>query len=52
MKFIKKYYKATVGIGVLVLLTIGIGIAQMLINNAKQSKTENMQNELKEEEII
>ena len=51
MKLIKKYYKAIIGIGVLVILSIGIGIAQILINNPKQSQVENGLDELKKEEI-
>ena len=51
MKFIQKYYKAIVVIGVLLLLATGIGIAQILINSSKQPQKGNEQNEIKEEEI-
>lgn len=51
MKFIKKYYKAIIGIGVLVILVAGIGIAKVLIENREKPKTDNNENEVVKEEI-
>ena len=52
MKFIKRYYKTIIVIGVSVLLiTGGIGITKILVNNAKQPQAEIVQDELKKEEI-
>lgn len=52
MMFIKRYYKTIIVIGVSVLLiTGGIGITKILVNNAKQPQAEIVQDELKKEEI-
>lgn len=50
MKFLKKNYKAIIGIGLLMLLVTGIGIAQVLIENKDKPKAENNENELVVEE--
>lgn len=50
MKFVKKNYKAIIGIGLLVLLVAGICIAQVLIENKNNLEVENEENEVVEEQ--